>query len=87
MLQATLARAGALPTATLLERAGVPPDEGTKEVERLVAAGQLLAIGKSVVLPGHWQDLQARALSELAPVSYTHLDVYKRQERCVRGLL
>ncbi len=66
LLLATLTRAGALPTATLLERAGVPPDEGAKEVERLVAAGQLLAIGKSVVLPGHWQDLQARALSELA---------------------
>jgi selenocysteine-specific elongation factor len=66
LLLATLARSGPLPTATLLERAGVSSDEGVPEVARLVAAGQLLAIGKSVVTPGHWQGLQARALDELA---------------------
>ncbi len=65
LLLATLARSGPLPTATLLERAGVSPDEGAPEVARLVAAGQLLAMGKSVVTPGHWQALQARALDEL----------------------
>ena len=61
-----MARSGSLPTATLLERAGVSPDEGAPEVARLVAAGQLLAIGKSVVTPTYWQALQARALDELA---------------------
>jgi len=66
LLLAALARAGALPATTLLERAGVAGGDGAKELERLVAAGQILAIGKSVVLPGHWQALQARALDELA---------------------
>jgi selenocysteine-specific elongation factor len=66
LLLAVLARSGPLPTATLLERAGVSPDEGAPEVARLVAAGQLLAIGKGVVTPAHWQALQVRALDELA---------------------
>ena len=66
LLLATMARSGSLPTATLLERAGVSPDEGAPEVARLVAAGQLLAIGKSVVTPTYWQALQARVLDELA---------------------
>ena len=66
LLLATIARSGSLPTATLLERAGVSPDEGAPEVARLVAAGQLLSIGKSVVTPTYWQALQARALDELA---------------------
>ena len=65
LLLAALARAGALPAATLLERAGVAAEDGKRELERLVAEGQVLAIGKSLVMPGHWQVLQARALADL----------------------
>ena len=46
------------------------------------ARGNLAAGGNPRALEDRW-DL----LDRLCPVSYTHLDVYKRQARCLRALL
>ena len=65
LLLAALARAGALPAATLLERAGLSADEGPPALDSLVAGGQIRVIGKTLVWPAHWQELRERAASEL----------------------
>jgi selenocysteine-specific elongation factor len=66
LLVATLARSGALPPATLLQRAGLTADEGRVALDALLAEGQVLSIGKHLLTPAHWQTLQERALAELA---------------------
>ena len=66
LLLAALARAGTLPAATLLERAGLTAEEGPQTLEALLAAGQIRAIGKTLVWPAHWQEVAERAVGELA---------------------
>ena len=66
LLLAALARAGTLPAATLLERAALSADEGPAALESLVAAGQIRAIGKTLIWPAYWQGLAERAADELA---------------------
>ena len=66
LLLGALARAGALPAAELLERAGVTPDDGRAALDALLAEGRVMAIGKHVLLPSAWQALQERAVAALA---------------------
>ena len=49
-----------------------------------MSAGYVLAIdqgttGSTVLIFDHDGQIRGRAYSEFTPVSYTHLDVYKRQ--------
>lgn len=65
LLLAALARAGALPAADLMERAGVAPGDGQPALDALIAAGRVMAIGKQLLLPSFWQELQERAVAAL----------------------
>ena len=41
-----------------------------------------LLAGNVTVYDYHAEPLQQKTVTDFAPVSYTHLDVYKRQARC-----
>jgi len=66
LLLGVLARGGALSSAAVVERAGVSPADGRAAMDALLATGQVLAIGKQVMLPATWRAWQERAAAELA---------------------
>ena len=51
-------------------------------LERLIVAGKTL-LAPRIAASGHWEAEGHRSPATLLAVSYTHLDVYKRQ--CQRG--
>lgn len=65
LLLDALARGGPLTPAAVLERAGISPDDGRAALDALLSAGEILAIGKQVMLPATWRELRARAAAEL----------------------
>jgi len=66
LLLDALARGGALTPVAVLDRAGVSASDGRAALDALLSTGQVLAIGKQVMLPATWRELRARAAAELA---------------------
>ena len=65
LLLRTLAQSGPLPAASLLERAGLTADVGRAPLDALLADGQVLAFGKSLVTAAWWAQLREWALAAL----------------------
>ena len=77
--------------APLLQSAGWDNDPHSIAEQRTITDGRIVPLGNGFVRNGSmssnqsWED---EVLKHMAPVSYTHLDVYKRQDqRCECGLL
>ena len=75
MFARTLARAGA--AVALLDINLEAAEETARDIRE--AGGTAAAYGVDVMDKEMLESVHARVLARLGPVSYTHLDVYKRQ--------
>jgi selenocysteine-specific elongation factor len=66
LLRAALLRLGPVAPAMLIEKAGLPPAAGRPALQELIAAGQVVELGKVVIAAAAWGKLVDRLPRELA---------------------